>query len=180
MVRLFDEIPFIEGDHIVLKQLTRSDADALGDMVRNKKVYRYEPSFLFERQFSDPHDAIRELYRVCYEMKQNLILGIFQKDREDLCGLGEFYGYKEALQKTCIGYRLREKYWGHGIATEAAGLMVDYLFSRTNIETITASTMVENHASALVLEKNGFIRTATHVPEDWGYEQPTAADKWFR
>ena len=58
--------------------------------------------------------------------------------------------------------------------------MVDYLFSRTDIEIITASTMVDNHASARVLEKNGFIRTAAGVPEDWGYEQPTIADKWFR
>ena len=29
-------------------------------------------------------------------------------------------------------------------------------------------------------EKNGFIRTASGVPEDWGYEEPTVADKWFR
>lgn len=57
--------------------------------------------------------------------------------------------------------------------------MVDYLYSNAGIEIITASTMTENKASARVLEKNGFIRAATSVPEDWGYEQPTVADKWF-
>ncbi|MCR5689516.1 MAG: hypothetical protein K6G71_04625 [Clostridiales bacterium] len=45
---------------------------------------------------------------------------------------------------------------------------------------ITASTMIENKASARVLQKNGFQLTASGVPEDWGYEQPTVADKWFR
>jgi ribosomal-protein-alanine N-acetyltransferase len=58
--------------------------------------------------------------------------------------------------------------------------MVDYLFAKTDIEIITASTMVENRASARVLEKNGFTRTSRGVPEDWGYAEPTLADKWFR
>ena len=40
--------------------------------------------------------------------------------------------------------------------------------------------MVENRASARVLEKNGFIRTTAGFPEDWGYAEPTIADKWFR
>jgi ribosomal-protein-alanine N-acetyltransferase len=58
--------------------------------------------------------------------------------------------------------------------------MVDYLYSRTEIEIITASTMVENKASARVLTKNGFIMTSSGVEEDWGYEHMTIADKWFR
>ena len=58
--------------------------------------------------------------------------------------------------------------------------MVDYLFGQTDIEIITDSTMVENRASARVLEKNGFIQTASGAPEDWGYTEPTLADKWFR
>ena len=96
------------------------------------------------------------------------------------CGIAEFYGYKESLQKTCIGYRLDEPWWGKGIASETVRLMVDYLYSATDTEIITASTMIENKASARVLEKNGFILTAAAVPEDWGYSEPTIADKWFR
>ena len=57
--------------------------------------------------------------------------------------------------------------------------MVGYLYGQTDIQIITASTMVENVASARVLEKNGFIRTALAVDEDRGYDQPTIADKWF-
>ena len=57
--------------------------------------------------------------------------------------------------------------------------MVGYLYGETDIELITASTMVGNAASARVLEKNGFIRTARSVEEDWGFLEPTLADKWF-
>ena len=58
--------------------------------------------------------------------------------------------------------------------------MLDYLSGQTDVRIITASTMVENRASARVLEKNGFIRVTPGVPEDWGYDAPTIADKWFR
>ena len=40
--------------------------------------------------------------------------------------------------------------------------------------------MVENRASARVLEKNGFTLVARAVDEDWGYPAPTPADKWIR
>lgn len=59
-------------------------------------------------------------------------------------------------------------------------LLVEYLYTQTDIEIIAASTMVENLASERVLEKNDFLATAKAVPEDWGYPEPTIADKWFR
>ncbi|MBR2746305.1 MAG: hypothetical protein IKE12_05040 [Erysipelotrichaceae bacterium] len=58
--------------------------------------------------------------------------------------------------------------------------LAEYLYTQTDIEIITASTMVENLASERVLEKNDFLATAKAVPEDWGYPEPTIADKWFR
>ena len=60
---------------------------------------------------------------------------------------------------------------------------LDSLLEQLNargIEIITASTMVENRASARVLEKNGFTLVARAVDEDWGYPAPAPADKWIR
>jgi len=39
--------------------------------------------------------------------------------------------------------------------------------------------MLENKASARVLEKNGFAMVVHNVGEDWGYETLTPADKWI-
>ena len=180
MIKLFDEIPELEDKDILLRRLEDADANALREMTHSDGVYRYLPTFLFEQQYDDPHEVIRRLYTDCFQAKESLILGIFLKEGMCFCGLAEFYGFKDSLHKTCIGYRLAEAYWGRGIATKVVGLMVDYLFTRTDTEIITASTMIENHASARVLQKNGFLMTASAVPEDWGYEQPTIADKWFR
>ena len=58
--------------------------------------------------------------------------------------------------------------------------MARYLLEETDVEIITAGTMIENKASANVLKKNGFRRVARAVPENWGYPQPTLTDKWIR
>ena len=180
MKKLFDEIPQLENEQIILRKLENGDADDLREMTLSAEVYRYLPTFLYEQKYDDPYEVISRVYTDCYLAKESLILGIFLKEGQHFCGLAEFYGFKDALHKTCIGYRLLKRYWGKGIASQVVGLMVDYLYSETDIEIITASTMIENQASARVLQKNGFLMTASAVPEDWGYENPTIANKWFR
>lgn len=176
MRKLFSEIPILSGKRIELKRLTADDSDALSELVNNKKVYRYLPTFLFEKQYPDVNEVIKRLYDEC--LKESMILGIFENGA--FCGLTEFYGYRDEIHKVSVGYRLLESCWGKGIATEALGLMVDYLYQETDIEIITASTMVENRASANVLLKNGFTLVVHAVGEDWGYPAPTITDKWIR
>lgn len=180
MVKLFDEIPCLEDDRIVLRKLDGRDTEALLELTGSESVYRYLPTYLHEKQYTDMDLMLRDLYGKCFLRKENLILGICLKEEGALCGLAEFYGFRDEIHKISVGYRLLERYWGKGIATQTVALMVDYLYGRTDTEIITASTMVENLASAHVLEKNGFLKTASGVPEDWGYPEPTIAGKWFR
>ena len=177
--KLFSEVPRIEGERIVLDRVVDADADALRDLIGNPLVQRYLPTYLFEKQYDDAHEAISLLYGDLFANEESLILAIRDKETGELAGLAEFYGLRDRLHKVSMGYRLRECFWGRGLATEAARLMVGYLYGETDIEIITASTMVENEASAHVLEKADFIRTACHVEEDWGFAEPTIVDKWF-
>ncbi len=96
------------------------------------------------------------------------------------CGLAEMYGYRDPIHKISVGGRLLERCWGKGIADEALKMMIRYLYDETDIEIITASSMVENEASAGLLRKNGFQMVVHAAEEDWGYEEPTIVDKWIR
>ena len=176
MKRLFSNLPCIQGERILLRPLTEDDAPGLKALTHEKRVYRYLPTFLFELQDDDPLITIRRLYEE--GLRESLILGIFRQDC--FCGLAEMYGYRQPIHKISIGYRLLEEYWGYGIATETLSLMIGHLLSHTDIEIITASTMIENQASANVLRKNGFDLVVHAVPEDWGYSEPTITDKWIR
>ena len=176
MKKPFSEIPYLRGERVILRAISQNDAAALKELTEEAAVYTYLPTFLFEKKYDDISYVISHLYDECF--KESIILGIYLN--EEFCGLAEMYGYREEIHKISVGYRIMERYWGKGIATEALGLMTAYLYNETDIEIITASTMIENHASARVLEKNGFELVAHAVPEDWGYESPTITDKWIR
>jgi ribosomal-protein-alanine N-acetyltransferase len=176
MKKLFTEIPNIEGKGIVLRGITQDDAVSLRELTESENVYRFLPTFLFEKQYDSIEYVIDHLYDECF--RDSIILGIYSND--EFCGIAEMYGYRDEIHKISVGYRLLERFWGQGIASKALGLMIDYLYNETDIEIITASTMIENKASARVLQKNGFELVVHAVPEDWGFEEPTTADKWIR
>lgn len=55
-----------------------------------------------------------------------------------------------------LGYYIAEKYWGHGIMTEAVKQMCRYIFDNSDILRIYAEPFAFNAASCRVLEKAGF------------------------
>jgi [ribosomal protein S5]-alanine N-acetyltransferase len=57
-------------------------------------------------------------------------------------------------------YHLRRDRWGRGLATEAAGAALDYLFQRRPDATVVAAVSRSNPASERVLRKLGFSHEA--------------------
>ena len=55
-----------------------------------------------------------------------------------------------------LGYTFHRDYWGHGYASEAAAMLLNFGFTSLGLERITATCHPENQASIRVLEKNGF------------------------
>lgn len=176
MRKPFSQVPCLRGPRVTLRGLELRDAASLQELAGSPRVYRYLPTFLFEQKYDSAEEVIRRLYTEC--LQESLILGIFLG--EDFCGLAEMYGFRDPLHKISIGYRLLERYWGQGIASEALRLMVSYLYGETGIKIITASTMIGNRASARVLRQNDFKLIVHGADEDWGYETPTRTDKWIR
>jgi len=69
-----------------------------------------------------------------------------------------YLGMGELLE---IGYFLAPNERGKGYCTEAAQLMVDYLFLSMDVSRIQATISTGNKASERVLEKAGFTREGT-------------------
>ncbi len=57
--------------------------------------------------------------------------------------------------ETELGYRLSEKYWGKGLATEAAQAALQYGLDRLKLPYIIAVVEPANYASIRVIEKLG-------------------------
>jgi RimJ/RimL family protein N-acetyltransferase len=69
-----------------------------------------------------------------------------------------------------LGYWIGKPYWGHGLATEAAGEILRYGFEELRLNRIHAHHFAPNAASGRVLEKLGMVREGLlrqHVRK-WG------------
>lgn len=178
-MELFDGIPRIEGERILLREVIDADAASLEELCQSEAVYRYEPTFLLERKYVDKHTAIARMREECLDARASVLLAVCLREApDDMLGIAEVYAYEERKPKASIGYRLVERAWGRGIATEVAGLLKRHLLDEVGMRTITAHVLPQNAASARVLEKNGFRLLFRDVPEDWGFDEPVLVDKW--
>ncbi len=64
-----------------------------------------------------------------------------------------------------LGYRLRRREWGQGLACEGARALVAYGFQTCGYEKIVATTMAVNQASRRVMEKTGLAHARTEFNE---------------
>lgn len=55
-----------------------------------------------------------------------------------------------------LGYWIARRFTGHGIATEAVRLVLDICFGGEGLHRLEAATLVDNLASQVVLQRNGF------------------------
>jgi [ribosomal protein S5]-alanine N-acetyltransferase len=72
------------------------------------------------------------------------------------CGLRP-YKAEEGIPE--LGFHLRPKFWGRGLAPEAAKATIDYAFRALNCKGLSAGHHPENVNSSKVLEKLGFQYT---------------------
>jgi ribosomal-protein-alanine N-acetyltransferase len=89
--------------------------------------------------------------------------GIFNNVDGDfigVCLLRDFYDEEGKIE---LGYVLHQKYWGKGIASEMALIMVAYGLTHTHAKEIVAVTTLENTGSQRVLEKAGMQRLDNFV-----------------
>ena len=138
-------------------------------------LYRYEPSFLLERQ-GTPQEALRTILAMDLERDRQCILGVYEKDAPScLVGLAEFYDYKPSGKVISLGCRFLSKYWGRGLASSCVGALLEYIQRCTKVEIVTAHILPGNTASARCALKNGFEYLFTK-DEDWGHGRPDTAD----
>ena len=128
MKKLFSEIPYIQKERITLREVSQHDAAAVKELTEEAAVYRYLPTFLFEKKYEDISYMISHLYDECF--RESLILGIYLDD--EFCGLAEMYGYCDETHKISVGHRLMEKYWGKGRLYKGA-LFLTFLENCTNL-----------------------------------------------
>jgi ribosomal-protein-alanine N-acetyltransferase len=86
---------------------------------------------------------------------------IEKKEGSKIGYITHFNSYLGGGQFLEIGYAIAPGERGKGYCTEAAQLMVDYLFLSKDVSRIQATTSIRNRGSQRVMEKAGLTREGT-------------------
>ncbi len=101
--------------------------------------------------------------------KREKVFAIVENSSHSLVGFVGLHRIDRGDGHAELGYFLAREFWGHGYASEAVKLALQYAFEWLNLRKVYARVYEPNVASIRVLEKNGFelagrLRKHHHVP----------------
>ena len=97
-------------------------------------------------------------------------------------GSGEVFGdlalhLSQKARTAEVGYTFATEHWGHGYAVEALEALVEYLFDDLGVTRIFGMLHPDNPASAMVLERTGFLFEGHTKSSFW--EGDEVSDDWI-
>ncbi len=157
----------LETDRLIIRELLLSDAEAFFAMDANSNVHKY----LWNKPVQKIEETIEVITFVRKQYVENGIgrFAIILKDTNEFIGwAGLKYNTEMVNNKVNfydIGYRLDEKFWGKGYASEATFAWLKYAFETMKIKTIEAAAHSENEASNRILQKIGMQMTEQYLAD---------------
>ena len=157
----------LETDRLILREMKLSDAEALFEMDSNPMVHQY----LWNKPLTDISEVHSYIKLVRAQYLQNNIgrFVVILKETNELMGWAGLKFNTEMVNNKSnfydIGYRLNEKFWGKGYASEASYAWMDYGFNVMKIKIMEAAAHTENIASNIILQKIGLKMTETYLED---------------
>ena len=149
-MKIFEQFPQYEDGFIVLRRFVQEDAKYLSEVYEERLTKRQAEKTI-------------ENYEKSYQDKDEVILGIFGKEDEQLKGIIEIYDIHES--ELSIGYMIVEKYRHQTYAKNSVYLLTKKLIEDYGITCIHANCHVDNIYSIRVLEHNGYERIGQEEDE---------------
>jgi 8-oxo-dGTP diphosphatase len=146
-------------ERLTLRPLRPDDAEALHRLINDWEVTRTLAvvPFPYRREMADDWIAStrREIERgVAY----HLAITGHEGEQEMLLGsVGMILDAKQRAGR--LGYWVGRRFWGHGVASEAAGRLARWALANLDLDRLVASVATDNPASAAVLHRIGFRQT---------------------
>jgi 8-oxo-dGTP diphosphatase len=155
----------LRTERLVLRPLVPSDADAIHRLVNDWEVVRMlsRLPFPYPRPLADDWIA-STAKQIAEGTAYHLAITGTEDGREMLIGcvgvrLDEAPGAAE------LGYWVGRRFWGHGVATEAAARVASWALANLPVDRVRAKVMLDNPASASVLRRLGFRETGQDTEE---------------
>lgn len=143
----------LETSRLTLRYITSRDTEALMPILGDPEVMRF--SIIGVHSKKQIKQFIEQRLLSYLERGFGLYALIDKENQEFIGYCGFFIQSIEQQNEVEIGYRLAKKYWGQGLATEAAQAVLEYGQQRFNFKRFICLIETENTRSIRVATKLG-------------------------
>ena len=153
----------LETERLLLRRVAESDYPEIMELRGNPETMKYIPRPLVKTK----EDAINHFKMIDDKIESNegINWAITLKGNPKLIGIIGHYRIQPENYRCEIGYMILPENKGKGIVTEAIKVVLKYGFDDLQMHSIEAVIDPENTASERVLQKNGFVKEA-HLIEN--------------
>lgn len=167
----------IEPERFRLRELRNSDLEGMYELDSNPNVHKY----LGNKPIKTKAEDQKILDSVIQQYTERGIgrFAVIEKASGDFIGwsglrLNTEYNMNGFTKYYDVGYRLIERFWGKGYATESGKASVDYAFNTMKLPELYATTEISNQASHYALLKIGL-----QYKNDFFFEQEQMNLRWY-
>ena len=142
----------INNDHISIVYLEENMSYDVWQNSLDEDNRRFVPDEVFET-LEEAQDVVKALIDSYSHEDGPFIYAVIRNIDSANLGYVQLVKINEGYE---IGYHIAKRYTGHGYATEAVNLFLDYLKNNSSLKEIYGVALATNKASRRVLEKTGF------------------------
>lgn len=146
--------PLLETERLILRELTKDDAEGIFACFSNDSVTR----FYGQEKLQNIEQArgFIDFFSKNYNEKRGIRWGIERKETPGIIGTIGFNAWSPKHKRAEIGYEIHPDQWRKGYSTEALDKVLSYGFDVLGLTRIGAVVFIENEASNNLLSKKGF------------------------
>lgn len=170
------EIQKTETERLILREILPTDIEGVFELDTDPEVHKY----LGNNPVKNKEETVRIIDYIRQQYVENNTgrWAVIEKATNHFIGWAGLKFVREELINNHIhyydlGYRLIQKYWGKGYATESAIASLQYGFEKLNLNEIFATAHSENTGSNRVLTKTGFQYVET-------FQYNGEAHNWYK
>jgi len=147
-------LPSLPASRIVLRAFNDDDLPAIYDIYSDAEAMAYF-SVTPIHSMDDAADILAYARR-SFESRQVFAWGVADRATGALVGSCALLRPDWANGRAEVGFVLRRSDWGKGLAAEAVGRMLEYVFEELNLRRLEADVDPRNHRCRKLLERCGF------------------------
>ena len=148
-----------ETERLIIRHLDETDISCLADMLADPEVMRFSVNGVMSR------DATQRFLNWCQNLYSSKGYGSWAIEARSTSSFLGFAGLttevRNGREEVDVGYRLAQKYWKQGFATEATAKVLEYGFRTLGLSSISCIVLPDHIASIKVAEKVGFYSYET-------------------